>query len=224
MTVRRVYVYKIVVDSGGAPCVEDDMLSLAICKPMIRRTARPGDLIFAFSSNSEPQSNRLVYIAEVTQRIANGEYYTSADFRRRGDCIYHRLADGTFTLRKNARYHNGRGGDERPRDLGTAPEYKNASVLLSSNFRYFGGSGTSDWKAKAPMLTSMVEDLMQGHRVNHAAQIREELLALKQEHWDATNVQVLGVPSHAGQQLTPLQTDDYVQIGRKHSRYVCKPC
>ncbi|MFM8479413.1 MAG: hypothetical protein ACKOEO_26795 [Planctomycetaceae bacterium] len=50
MSDQKVYVYKIVVDNGGAPCVHDRLLSLAICKPAIRRTAQAGDLIFAFGT------------------------------------------------------------------------------------------------------------------------------------------------------------------------------
>jgi hypothetical protein len=36
---QRVYFYKLVVDDGGAPCVQNGLLSLAICKPQIRKTA-----------------------------------------------------------------------------------------------------------------------------------------------------------------------------------------
>jgi hypothetical protein len=32
--------YKLTADNGGAPCVRYGLLSLAICKPMIRKTAR----------------------------------------------------------------------------------------------------------------------------------------------------------------------------------------
>lgn len=48
----RIYFYKLVADNGGAPCVENGLLSLAICKPMIRKTAKEGDLILGFAGNS----------------------------------------------------------------------------------------------------------------------------------------------------------------------------
>jgi len=38
----RIYFYKLTTDDGGAPCVQDGLLSLAICKPMIRGTAEVG--------------------------------------------------------------------------------------------------------------------------------------------------------------------------------------
>ena len=46
----RIYFYKLTTDNGGAPCVQDNLLSLAICKPMIRMAAQVGDL----SSDSQP--------------------------------------------------------------------------------------------------------------------------------------------------------------------------
>ena len=42
----NIYVYKIVADIGGAPCVKNNLLSLAICKPKIRKTAGKGSIRF----------------------------------------------------------------------------------------------------------------------------------------------------------------------------------
>ena len=36
---NKIYVYKMTADTGGAPCVYQGILSLAICKPKIRRKA-----------------------------------------------------------------------------------------------------------------------------------------------------------------------------------------
>ena len=48
----RIYLYKLTNDDGGAPCVHDGLLTLAICKPMIRTAARIGDLIGATLADS----------------------------------------------------------------------------------------------------------------------------------------------------------------------------
>jgi hypothetical protein len=99
----KIYVYKLTVDSGGAPCVERGVLSLAICKPMIRRTAEVGDLIFGFAASSLSRDNRLIYVARVTDTKRNGAYFRDKRFARRGDCVYewHR---GRFHWRRGARY------------------------------------------------------------------------------------------------------------------------
>ncbi len=83
MPESRIYVYKIVVDAGGAPCLDGDIWSLEICKPAIHRIVREGDVVFAFGSNSDCPANRLVYIANVTKRVDQGRYYRDRKFRAR---------------------------------------------------------------------------------------------------------------------------------------------
>jgi hypothetical protein len=39
------------VNEGGAPCVQDGLLTLAIYKPAIRRTAPEGSVIIAFAGD-----------------------------------------------------------------------------------------------------------------------------------------------------------------------------
>ena len=52
----KVYVYKLTVDNGGAPCVVSGRLSLAICKPIIRKVALEGSWIFGFAADSLGQT------------------------------------------------------------------------------------------------------------------------------------------------------------------------
>jgi hypothetical protein len=59
----RVYIYKLTVDDGGAPSIRDGVLSLAICKPAIRSTAKPFDLILGFAGNNLYEDNCLIYAA-----------------------------------------------------------------------------------------------------------------------------------------------------------------
>lgn len=194
MSDRKMYVYKIVVDNGGAPCVHDTLLSLAICKPAIRRTAQPGDLIFAFGTNAEEPANRLVYIAKVTERVAEGLYYTREDYSLRPDCIYERRPNGRLVRKANAQHHNQ--ADIRPRDVGQYPEYQNAVVLISSDFRYFGRSGKADWKVDCPNLADLVENMSQGHRVEHPAEVYQELVSLKRAIWNKHRLMEVGKPLH----------------------------
>ena len=194
MNDRRIYVYKIIEDSGGAPCVTRALLTLALCKPSIRRSAAVGDWIFAFGSNNEDPANRLVYIASVTQKITDGQYYELARFTNRGDCIYQRMRDGRFVRRSGARFHND--ADLRDYDVGESPDYRNAISLVSSDFRYYGDNSNDDWKIKAPGLTRVVEQMCQGHRINHSRQVREELIELRKRSWRKTQ-RVQGRPIHA---------------------------
>jgi hypothetical protein len=191
---QRIYVYKIVVDGNAAPCTDDGLWTLAVCKPIIRQTARKGDLVFGFGRNSETPANRLVYVAEVTKRLVDGRYYEIPEFQHRFDCIYTRRSK-KLVLRDNAPFHREPGALEH--DLGVPPDYKRANVLVSTDFRYFGREGTDEWKAKAKLLKELVEGMGQGHRVNFNSQLHAELMAIKDHLWKKYDSMVLGKPLHA---------------------------
>ena len=168
--VPKFYLYKMTVDDGGAPCVQDGLLTLAICKPTIRRVAPEGSVIFAFAGNcmdSEGyRDNCIVYAAVVSRRVPNCEYYSKRQYAHRQDCIYKRNGSG-FALKAKAKFHRGPGDLEH--DLGAAPDYPNA-VLLSDgvrDFRYFGTKCPVKYKKTFPRLRRLIERLAEGHRVNH---------------------------------------------------------
>jgi Nucleotide modification associated domain 2 len=186
----KVYLYKLTVDDGGAPCVENDLLSLAICKPMIRSTADVGDFLFGFAARSLFDDNRLIYVAKVTQKV-EGEYYRDRRYSRRSDCIY-QLRGRHFEWRPRALYH---GQHHLKQDLGKYPAYARANVLLSTNFRYFGTNGSVEYKTKYPAIRCEVEELGQGHRVNHDEILRRELLYLADDAFKSTQRKVTGQSS-----------------------------
>ena len=189
---QRIYYYKLTADDGGAPCVQDGLLSLAICKPMIRNGARPGDVIFGFAANSLHRDNRLIYVAVLSANVYGSSYYNSDRYRYRGDCIYELRGDH-FIRRRGALFH-GNAGD-LAHDLGRYPIYDRANTLLSTDFRYFGKDGTDKYKTLHPLIEDVVEALGQGHRVHHGAQLREQLFALKEQVWQATMPGEFGNPS-----------------------------
>src|SRR5437870_4100275 len=136
---KRIYFYKMTADNGGAPCVHDRMLSLAICKPEIRRTAKKGDLIFGFGGKR--LGGRLIYAAFVTEKPTVGEYYRRRKFFGRPDCIYREVDSRPVRIR-HARFHYET--DESGKDVGR--DFEKAFVLLSNDFRYFGEEGTTDYR------------------------------------------------------------------------------
>ncbi len=170
----RIYYYILAVDDGFAPCVDNGILSLAICKPAIRRTADQGDWIIGISPKED--EHKLVYAANVTRTIPGQKYYTQETFRQRGDRIY--SFDGTrFTLRKRRKVHK---EADRKRDVGKFPTYQNAVVLKSSrrSFWYYGDEARKIAPAKYPALNRRLNYLQQGHRVQHSPKVHKELLAI----------------------------------------------
>ncbi len=160
----KIYFYKMIVDNGGAPCVQDGLLSLAICKPQIRSTINMGDFIIGFGSNA--LDNKLFYIAEVTNKLLNGEYYKQQEYSYRNDCLYSFDGQRYYCSREDTNYHI---GNSKPADEG------NDIVLLSNNCRYFGNKSSDNYKNRYPQLKEILENLKQGHRVNHDNDIFELL-------------------------------------------------
>lgn len=216
---QRIYVYKCVVDDGGAPCIDGDLLTLTICKPYIRSTARPGDLIFAFGSNAESPANRLVFVAEVSRRMPGGKYFDGEEFVARKDCIYERLPNGRLQRRSNARFHDYEGA--RTSDLGAEQSYPKANALIAKDFRYFGKRGTNTWKTDAAKLRELVEGLGQGHRVNFTPDLLAELVALKKRVWrDNPDKKVMGKPLHAPDTQIDSDSDDIVKVCKTRCYYI----
>lgn len=185
-----IYVYKVVADNGGAPCIWHGLLSLALCKPKIRKSADRGSLVFGFGGKDYKE--RLIYIAEVTKKPKVGEYYRSAIFANRPDCIYKDVS-GVARRNKNVQFH--KHSDERRKDVGL--KFQNAHVLLSRDFRYFGKRGTDAYKQRFPAIRNLVESLTQGHRRNHSSRLRSQLLDLKKTVWQKYRKMQLGTPTDA---------------------------
>ena len=183
-----IYVYKMVADNGGAPCVSGNLLSLAICKPKIRRTAGKESLIFGFGGKGYEE--RLIYIARVTGKLEGNAYYRQREYARRADCIY-RLENDQPVRKLSAKYHLD--SDQRKKDVGL--HFENAFVLMSEDFRYLGQKGTDDFKKRYPNLRRLIDNLKQGHRRFNSPELRDELLTLKDEIWTKYRRMQVGIPS-----------------------------
>jgi len=146
----RVCSYKLNVDSGFAPNPFFGQLTLATCKPGIRRTKKIGDWIAGFTSKrlagDEVNGEKLIFLMEVTDVIEQSAYYAKKAFKRKipdfaavrriermGDNIYRPLRQPArgpddFEQIRNPNH----GSRHKKRDL------SGNRVLVSENFYYFG--------------------------------------------------------------------------------------
>jgi hypothetical protein len=161
----RVFVYKLRTDNGGAPAVYRGRLSLAICKPRIRATAEVGDWIVGIAGKSLHPDSGLLYIAQVDEVLENGEYYRDVRFARRPDAVYE-WKGSRLKLRADPRFH---GPENAGSDIGGAPNYTQARVLLSSRFRYYGRA-SSDWYAA---VSSLAHQMGQARGIGHKVDLSE---------------------------------------------------
>ena len=140
--------YKMTHDTAFAPNPFFGVLTLATCKPGIRRNRNigAGDWISGWTSRcldgSEPGQERLVYIAKIDEKISMEDYWerfpekrvtpeaidNELDVRRYGDNIYEPIEGGGFRQHKNSGDH---GDGDYKRDTG------GENVLICREFYYF---------------------------------------------------------------------------------------
>jgi hypothetical protein len=77
----KLYRYVIVYDTGGAPNYDAPCLTLALCKPGIRRAAVKGDVVLAFTgANLGREPHAVRWAGVVAERMEFSEYWEDARF------------------------------------------------------------------------------------------------------------------------------------------------
>ena len=145
------YCYKMTHDTGFAPNVDYGVLTLATCKPRIRKCTREGYWISGWTSNKvqgkqekyyfTDKDQRLIYIAKVSKVIGIAEYWSQYPEKRpkrlkdntydKGDNIYEpdsKYPEG-FKQLENGGGHN---SNNIKRDL------SGLNVLICEEYYYFG--------------------------------------------------------------------------------------
>ncbi len=136
--------YVVTHDTGFAPNPYGGFLTLATCKPRIRRIARPGEAIVGTGSVKSIGADRVVYAAEVARVVPIGLYGREAAYavkrpkargdwwEKDGDNLY--AYDGDRVLVRASRHHPRSDESFRDHDL------SGRNVLICDRFWYFGRS------------------------------------------------------------------------------------
>jgi hypothetical protein len=169
----RLFSYVVASDSGFAPNPFWGILTLACCKPRIRLSAEPGDLLVGLTPSG--LGNAVVYVARVQEKLTFREYWrdkrfvpkrpdmkASAIIQRCGDNIYEPTQAGSFRqLPSGHSYGLDENAANKAHDLG------GRFVLTSGEFSYFG--------SEAIPLTDRFLSLIVGRA--HRCRFPEELVA-----------------------------------------------
>ncbi|TMJ19812.1 MAG: hypothetical protein E6G92_08590 [Alphaproteobacteria bacterium] len=146
----EIYRYVMTSDDGIAPCPDQGMISLATCKPVIRRCARPGDWVLG-CHGAPAELGAVAWAGRVHRSVSIGDY--EREFRGRADALYRQKPDGMFE-RLRPEYHHS------PDDI---RKDQSGSVLIFDPERswYFG-----DGPQVLPPQLIHVAPRGRNHRVN----------------------------------------------------------
>ena len=163
----RLFTYIMPVDDGAAPNPFHGICTLAICKPVIRRTAEVGDWVVGLGSRRAPSGNlekHVVYAMKVSMKMSLSAYDSFATRKLKGkiprfnsanptdwlgDCIYDFSRSPS-----NPRLRQGVHSNKNKR---TDLSGKNA--LLSDCFYYFGSSAKNDFPLNLKVLFIKAKDI-----------------------------------------------------------------
>jgi Nucleotide modification associated domain 2 len=141
------YSYKMLHDTGFAPNPFHGILTLANCKPQMRKLKKAGDYIAGFTSKGlckdEVGHERLIFLMKITEKMTYAEYYNDPKFQckipsketlisKTGDNIYKPVEGETdkFEIIENKNHTI----ENMEHDL------SGGFVLASTEFYYFGKS------------------------------------------------------------------------------------
>ena len=149
MEKKYLYCYKMTHDTGFAPNPFNGVLTLATCKPTIRRCAEVGTWISGWAGvkvyTTEDKkkyvdwnNQKLIYLARITDKMSIADYWHQYPEKRphciigvfdMGDNIYEPNGSAAFEQHKNGGGHN---LNHKSHDL------SGCYVLICKEFYYFG--------------------------------------------------------------------------------------
>lgn len=135
-------------DYGFAPNPYHGCLTLATCKPNIRRKAVKGDIIIGCGSAANNMIGRAIFIARVSDKFSFQQYWDNPLFRNKrpfyggsvsrafGDNIYHHASDGSWIQEMSHHSYD----DGSTNFLNLNRDTSSDFVLSSNDFVYYGSS------------------------------------------------------------------------------------
>lgn len=137
---NRLFTYKVVFDGGTAPNPFHKICTLALCKPVIRRTAKVGDIVVGLAPGND---GRIIYVMVIDKVMTWSDYITECSnpsnalnkkipksLTDQGDCIWKSASTYAGELPSHSN-HSGEG-------YFNCDVKDGENVLLSGSFWYFG--------------------------------------------------------------------------------------
>lgn len=211
----RLFSYIVSHDGGSAPNPFDNICTLAICKPTIRRTANDGDVIVGLSPKNF--GSHLVYCMVASEVIKWNDYIIRCNSDKRflnrvpssklhyGDCIYSSSSIDNVEILPSWSNHE--------KDDFRVDVLKGEHVIVSYQYWYFGSG--NKYKIELPeRLIGMIPG--RGHKVTANHDHREPFQHWFNEYMEKNNISMgkTGEPRFAADEC---ETEE-----SKCSRSVCR--
>src|SRR5262245_21331657 len=99
----RVWTYVITYDDGGAPSFDPPPTTLTVCKPRIRRAAKSGELVLAFSGArlNPAEQHSVRWAGVVSDVVAMKDYWNDPRFQNKKQGRARDLPDNIYRPTKN---------------------------------------------------------------------------------------------------------------------------
>lgn len=183
----RVHTYVIATDAGSAPNYDPPAVTLAVCKPRIRKKAKVGDIVLAFAGSAvnPTSSHSVVWAGIVSEVLTIAEYWNDARFTSKKpdrtevpDNFYKPTKNGGFIWQRNCVH----GSEALEHDTG------GLNVLVFDQAWRFGAFGP-------PLPQDFGLRMMVGRRGERVADLND-VEWQRLEAWLNAQSQVTVEPSH----------------------------
>lgn len=146
---NAIYLYRLTHDTGLAPCVTDELLTLACCKGGWKTGVKTGLRYFVGEKRDADYEqdnlyiaglfkNKLLYFAKITDVLPMKEHYTDKGYSNRKDFIY-TVDKKTGELKRNGKQP----GVHEENEL-IERDKAGVYVLLSEDFAYWGSEASEE--------------------------------------------------------------------------------
>lgn len=166
-----IYRYIVKHDSGTAPNPSAGWCTLAICKPRVRKAARPGDWVIGFRSRNlagtRTDFGHVLYVMQVAESLSFAEYWHDKRFRSRRPSLTNPMPDNIYRPTRDPhglprlKWVRNHIHDENALEKDT----RGQSVLIADRFWYFG-EGSADGAKRLPPHLLHLAPTTQGHVVH----------------------------------------------------------
>lgn len=159
----RVISYVVASDTGLAPNIMGGICTLTVCKPVIRRVAKKGDLIVGFSTARDDR-HKVIYAMYVDEKILYEDYFNDSRFQCKKP-IYLSNGDNFFSKNQNQLQIAFKNAAHYGKEIAIQRDLKTPFSIVGKQFWYFGRNAPILPIALHGTKLTLNDTYRRGHRI-----------------------------------------------------------